>query len=295
MENIGWKHVIAGVGVFVLLAFVVAMIPVLYVEINPSIGKAGIVKLDGPITSSSGVQSTGLTPENIASLTERATNEGADVVIYEINSPGGSVVASKDAARVVKETEVPTVCLLKEVAASGGYWIASACDHIVADSLSLTGSIGVTSAYLEFSGLLNEFGVEYVNLTSGKYKDMGSRYKNLTGEERAKFNEILDTVHGEFIQSVADNRNMSVEQVGAAATGEIYLGRQAKERGLVDTLGGKQEAMAVAKNMTGVSELRTSKYAPPQTLNLVSLLFSSIGEGIAEGLKSEEQYGIQAR
>lgn len=295
LENVNWKHVAAAGIVLVLLSVIAAMIPVMYVELNPSIARAGVVKLNGPITSSSGVQTDGISPDSIATLTKKATDSGADVVIYEINSPGGSVVASKDAARVVKEADVPTVCLMKEVAASGGYWIASACDHIVADSLSITGSIGVTSTYLEFSGLLDRYGVEYVNLTSGEYKDMGSRWKNLSDDERDKFDNILNTVHDEFIRSVAENRNMSAEEVRSAATGEVYLGTDAKDLGLVDTLGGRDTAKDAAKNLTGASELRTSEYEPPRRIDLFSMLFNSIGEGIAEGLKSEQKSGIQAQ
>jgi protease-4 len=295
LENLNWRHVIAGLGVLVVLSILIAMVSILYVDLHPDKARVGVIKLNGQITSGSGVQTQGITPDNVATMTRQATDEGADVLIYEINSPGGAVVASKEAARVVSEAEPSTVCLMREVAASGGYWIASACDHIVADSLSLTGSIGVTSAYLEFSGLLNEFGVEYVNLTSAEYKDMGSQWKNLTGEERERFNHILDTVHGEFVETIAENRNMSRDAAEDVATGEIYLGEDAKELGLVDTLGGRQTAVDVAKNMTNASELRTSEYTPPQRLDLFSLLFTHIGEGIADGLKGEQYHAPQAR
>lgn len=294
-DEITWRHILAGLALLLVLSLIAAMIPVLYVNINPDMGRAAIVKLDGPITSDNGVQQEGITPDNVASLTKKATGDNADVIIYEINSPGGAVVASKEAARVIDDVEKPTVCLLKEVAASGGYWIASACDRIVADSLSLTGSIGVTSTYLEFSGLLDEFGIEYVNLTSGKYKDMGSRFRNITDEERQKFDDILDTVHDEFVTTVAENREMDEEAVREAATGEIFLGRDAKELGLVDTLGGRETALDVAKNMTGVSELKTKEYTPPRKISLASMLFSSIGEGIADGLKGEQRHAPQAR
>jgi protease-4 len=295
LDRLDWRHVVIGLGALFIISLLAAMVPILYVSVNPDVGRAAMVKLHGPITSDSGVQQQGITPQSVASLTEKATKDDPDVVIYEINSPGGGVVASKEAARVIRDVDTPTVCLLKEVAASGGYWMASACDRIVADSLSITGSIGVTSTYLEFSGLLNDFGVEYVNLTSGRYKDMGSRFKNLTDAEQEKFDDILGTVHDEFIQAIAENRNMSEQAVRDAATGEIYLGQDAKERGLVDTLGGRQTALNVAKNMTGVEELKTNEYTPPRRLDLFNMLFTSIGEGIADGLKGEQRRTPQAR
>lgn len=294
-EEFDWRHILAGIVVLTIFAFLLSFIPATYVNMNPNIAQAGVIELEGPISYSSDVGSKGITPQHVKSLTEKAQNNGADVLIYEINSPGGAVVASKHAAQEVKNADVPTVCLVKEVAASGGYWIASACDKIVADSLSITGSIGVTSTYLEFSGLLEQYGVEYVNLTSGEFKDMGSPYKNLTEPEREKFDKILDSVHKGFIQAVAENRGLSEQAAEDVATGEVFLGQRAQELGLVDTLGSEQDAFNVAKNMTNATELKKSRYRPPQRFNFLSLLSSKVGEGIVEGLKNEKTYGIQAR
>lgn len=294
-DKYDWRHLLAAVLVLAILSIAVATLPAIYTDLSSDTGRLAVIKLDGAITSQTDLGSTGITPESVADLTENAVNERNDVIIYEINSPGGGVVASKDVARTVNEADLPTVCLLKEVAASGGYWLASACDHIVADSLTMTGSIGVTSAYLEFSDLMERYGIEYVNLTSGQYKDMGSQYRNITDEEREKFDDILDTVHIEFVETIADNRNMSTDAVEDVATGEVFLGREAQEYGLVDTLGSKETAVDVAKNLTGTTELRESTYQPTQQFNLFSMLFTKIGEGMIEGMKGEEKQGIQAR
>lgn len=294
-EEIGWQHVAAVVLALLVLSVLASSVPSIQHHLDPSSGDLGVVKLNGPITYDTDVRSQGIKPSTVSSMTEQAQKDGADAILYEINSPGGSVVASKHAARVVEQADVPTVCLLKEVGASGAYWIASACDHLVADSLTLTGSIGVTSTYLEFSELLNRYGVEYVNLTAGEYKDMGSQFKNLSDTEREKFEDILDTVHDEFIRSIAENRNLSESAVRDAATGEVFLGVQAQELGLVDTLGTRKDAVDVAKNMTDTDELRESTYEPPQQFDFFSLLFSSIGEGIVEGMNRDQHYGVQAR
>ncbi len=293
-ERLHWAHLL--IGLAVLLGVAVAVSPVsgdLRTDIDPSTGELGVIEVEGPISYTNGVRDTGVSPETLDDLTEEAVSNGADALLYEIDSGGGAVVASKEAARVIHEAEVPTVCRMREVAASGAYWAASACDTVVADPLTLTGSIGVSSTYLEFSGLLERFGVEYVNLTSGEFKDMGSRYKNLTPAERERFNEILGQTHEAFIEDIAENRGVPYEQVEAAATGEVFLGQEALEYGLVDQLGGRDTAVAAARNLTGTTELETTTYSPPEQFQVLSYLFSSIGEGIADGMKGEQ--GVTTR
>ncbi|MDY6773975.1 MAG: signal peptide peptidase SppA [Candidatus Nanohaloarchaea archaeon] len=286
LERLHWSHFLLGLFILASVAFLASpAAEELRTGLNPKRGELAVIQLNGPIRYGNGFRSEGVSPGMVSDLTEKAVGGGADAILYEINSGGGAVVASRQVAQVIEEAGVPTVCRMKEVAASGAYWAASACDRIVADPLTLTGSIGVSSTYLEFSGLLNRFGVEYVNLTSARYKDMGSQYKNLTQEERQRFNEILNTTHRYFVRSIAENRNLSVEQVEKAATGEVFLGREAKRLGLVDRLGGRQEAVDLAENLTNTTELETDTYSPPQRFDLLSYLFSSLGEGIARGLK----------
>ncbi|MDY6766503.1 MAG: signal peptide peptidase SppA [Candidatus Nanohaloarchaea archaeon] len=291
LERLHWSHVLLGLLVLAAVSFLVSpQAEAFRTDVDPSRGTLAVVKLDGPIAYGNGIQSEGVSPRTVSDLTKKAESSGADAILYEINSGGGAVVASKEAARVIGDAGVPTVCRLKEVAASGAYWVASACDTVVADALTLTGSIGVSSTYLEVSGLLNKLGVEYVNLTSARFKDMGSRYKNLTAEEREQFDDILEETHDAFVASIAENRNITVERVEAAATGELLLGQEAKELGLVDRLGGRQEAVAAAKNLTNTTKLSTETYAPPQKFELLSYLFSKVGEGIAGGLKGGDTF-----
>ncbi|MDY6761749.1 MAG: signal peptide peptidase SppA [Candidatus Nanohaloarchaea archaeon] len=293
LERLHWMHVLIGLAVLVAAAFAISPASEdVRTELSPSRGELGVIKVTGPISYGDEFRDSGISPRTLDDLTKQATSDGADALLYEIDSGGGAVVASKEAARVIAEADVPTVCRLREVAASGAYWAASACDTVVADPLTLTGSIGVSSTYLEFSGLLDRFGVEYVNLTAGKYKDMGSQYKNLTPAERERFNDILNQTHAAFIQAIAENRNMSYDAVESAATGEVFLGREAKRLGLVDRLGGRDTAIAVARNLTDTTELETTAYSPPQKFDALSFLFSSIGDGIATGLKGEDGSGF---
>ncbi|MFB6167205.1 MAG: signal peptide peptidase SppA [Candidatus Nanohaloarchaea archaeon] len=294
LERIEWYHLVIGfIGFAVLSLAVVPPSSQLGTSLGTFGGELAVIEIDGMVSYGSGFRTDGTGPRTVAELTEKAREGGAKAILYEINSGGGSVVASKRTSQIVERVDIPTVCRLKEVATSGAYWIASACDRVVADPLTLTGSIGVRSSYLEFSGLLRRFGVEYVNLSSGEYKDMGSRFKNLTSAERRKFNDLLNETHSYFVRSVAENRNMSVEEVRKISTGEVYLGKRARELGLVDVLGGRRTAVELAENMTG-TQLRTKTYSPPKRFDILSLLFSSIGKGIAQGMKSMEKSTLRA-
>jgi|AntDeeMinimDraft_6_1070357.scaffolds.fasta_scaffold00722_5 protease-4 len=240
-----------------------------------STGKAAIIQLDGQITpsaSSGAFSTTGITPQSVRALNERATEEGASAIIYEWNSGGGAVVASKEIMREIESVEVPTVCRFRDIAASGAYLGSLGCDTIVADSASLTGSIGVRSSYLEFSGTLDKLGIEYVNITSGEYKEVGSQYQNASEQDIQRLQETTDMVHQQFIDLVRENRNMSQQEVENVSTGELFLGSEAKEVKLVDRLGGRQIAVDEAENLSG-KELNTfsvESYSGFSFLNLLT-------------------------
>lgn len=241
-------------------------------------GTVAIISLEGEILPSSqpGAFSSGgaITPEKLRELHSKAEKKDVDAVIYEINSPGGSVVASKDVMREMESLDLPQVCRFRDAAASGAYLAALGCDRIVADSASLTGSIGVKSSYLEFSGLLDRYGVEYVNITSGKHKEVGSPFKNASEEEKQLLKEKTDAIHQQFVSNVEENRNLTEQQTDAVGTGELLLGSEAKEYGLVDELGGRDTAIETAENLTG-KDLQVEKIETEPSFNFLSLLLSS--------------------
>lgn len=237
-------------------------------------GKAAFIQLNGQISSSSpssAFSSSGITPEKVRELNQKAKNQGANAIIYEWNSGGGAVVASKEMMREIESVEIPTVCRFRDIAASGAYLASMGCDTIVADSASLTGSIGVKSSYMEFSGTLDKLGIEYVNITSGRYKDVGSRYQNASKEDVQKLKEVTDKVHQQFVQIVKENRNLTDEEVEQVKTGELFLGSEAEELSLVDNLGGRQTAIREAENLTG-KDLNIFQVEPAQGFNFLSLL-----------------------
>ncbi len=190
--------------------------------------------------------------EEITKLIERANdNNKIKAIIFKINSPGGSAVASEEIAAEIKKTNKTTVAWIREVGASGAYWIASASDHIIANRMSITGSIGVIASYLDFSGFLEEHNVTYERLIAGNLKDIGTPFKKLTPEERALFEKNLESIHEYFIEEIAENRNLNKGDVEKIATGLFYLGSEAKELGLVDELGNREEVIAYVEKQIG--------------------------------------------
>jgi protease IV len=221
-----------------------------------SAGNVALIPVKGVIVSESeaGLFSSGAVGSaDIVSMIKKADeNDNIKAIIVEINSPGGSAVASDEIGTALKATHKPTIAWIRELGASGGYWIASSCDTIVANRMSMTGSIGVISSYLQFSGLLDKYNVTYERLVSGAYKDMGSPWKEMSDEERARFQAKLDLIHEYFIEEVATNRNMSLEEVRALATGEVYLGAEALQLGLIDYVGGEDDVKEYLKVSLGI-------------------------------------------
>ncbi|MFP4116029.1 MAG: signal peptide peptidase SppA [Candidatus Aenigmatarchaeota archaeon] len=228
-----------------------------------------------PVRGTIGPQSMEASPEVIQDRIGEARKEGAEGFLFQINSPGGTVVASSQLEKVISDVEEFTVCQFQDYATSGAYWASSACDRIVADPLTMTGGIGVTSSYLEYSELMEEYGVEYVRLAEGDLKDMGSPYRNLTEKEREIFQNMLDGVHSKFIETVAENRNITDENIKGMSRGQIILGEEAKEYGLVDQLGGRKEAKEIFKNLLN-EDVTLNEYR--ETVGLIDILLGAEGE-----------------
>ena len=270
------KYFFGGVGAVILIS-ILLMLSVADTGNFSTNGKAAVIPLEGSITSSSSsVSSSSITPSKVRNLNTEARDNAASAIIYEWNSGGGAVVASKEIKREIESVEIPTVCRFRDVSASGAYLASLGCDRIVADSASITGSIGVRSSYMEFSELMQDLGINYVNITSGKYKDAGSPYQNITDEEKALLQEKTDTIHDQFIEMVVTERNLTDNQREEVRTGEIFLGTEARELKLVDTLGGRQKAVEEAEKLTG-TDLETSRIETRPEFSLLSLMNANSG------------------
>lgn len=258
-----WLYIIIAAGIIFTLLWS-------FTSEDTSLGsKAVIIPIIGDISSygSSGMFSTeSASAQTIINQINQANSDPSiKAIIFEINSPGGTIVGSKEISDEIDRTEKPTIAWLREVAASGGYWIAASTDKIVADQATITGSIGVTGSFLEYSGLLEKYGITYEEMTSGPYKEVGSPFKEMSDSERQLLQNKINTLKDMFVEHVSSHRNMNKNKVLGLATGEIFLGKEAYEKGLVDVLGGKEEAIAIAKDLAG-EDLKVVRYTYKKSL-----------------------------
>lgn len=183
------------------------------------------------------------TPEAVETfMTAVEEDENIRGILVEINSPGGTPVASARIAERFRDTPLPVVGLIGDLAASGGYMVAAASDYLIASPMSDVGSIGVNMSYVEESKKNEDEGLTYVQLTSGKFKDIGNPNRPITEEERTLLEADLQLVHDEFVNLVINYRDMDRTVVEGLADGSSMPGIRALEVGLVDGLGGRAQA-----------------------------------------------------
>ena len=173
-------------------------------------------------------------------------------IVLRVDSPGGSSVASDVIWRELMVTredddERPLVVSMSDLAASGGYYISMAADSIVAQPGTITGSIGVFGGKIAIGGSLNKIGVNTETIASGPNASIDSPFAPFTPPQRVKLQEIMQAIYDDFVEKAAESRNTTVEKIHAVAQGRVWTGQQARERGLVDALGGLDTAVAIAK------------------------------------------------
>ncbi len=209
--------------------------------------RVGVIRIEGVILDA---QAT------ITELKRFAENPSVKAIVLRIDSPGGGVVPSQEihdaVQRVRSKNNKAVIASMGTVAASGGYYIAVATDRIMANSGTLTGSIGVIMEMANVEGLLKKIGVEGVVIKSGRYKDVGSPLRKMSNEERALLQSVMDDVHQQFIEAVAEGRGLDLAVVQALADGRIFTGRQAKASKLVDELGDLDDAIQLAADVAGI-------------------------------------------
>jgi len=218
-SNFRWGYAIFVLILLTIIGFFAVGIIALFVgvDVESLSGNVALIDIDGIILGSKDsnflFESVTSSPETIELIEKADKNPNIKAIILEINSPGGSAVASEEIANAVKKVNKTTVAWVREAGASGAYWVASASDHIVANRVSITGSIGVIASYLEFPGLLEDHNITYRRLVAGKYKDIGSPFKEMTPQENAIFQRNLDDIRDYFVSAVAENRNMAKKDV----------------------------------------------------------------------------------
>lgn len=284
-----WKYIILILILILIIGLIVSALFPNFNKINEN--QILIIPISGEISNSNSntlLSSNTVSSESIIQSIEKAKEtDDIKAVIFEINSPGGTVLASKEIAEAVKKLNKPKVALIRDVGASGAYWIASSTDKIVADELSITGSVGVISSYLQFSDLFDKYGIKYERLVSGVYKDAGTPYKNLSEEERAIIQDKLNKIDQLFLNEVKKNRNLT--NTKRIETGEFFLGMEAKQLGLVDYLGNKDKAIEVAKQLSNIKEAKLVEFKEKKSIfdvlnKLNANAFYYLGQGIGSKL-----------
>ena len=253
------------VGIVIACIIIIFLISMVIILFSSSFKKTGantaIIDIHGEIfTGSAGSNPTGAeatySDDVISYIKDAEKNKNVKAIFFDIDSPGGSAVASQeigDAIKSARQKGLLTVAYVQELGASGAYWVASSCDYIVATPLSVIGSIGVIGSYLDYAGLLEEFNVTYERLVGGQYKDIGSPYTELTPNERVILQNMINEVYDDFVNEVSTNRNISLNRTYELANGMVYLGEDAKQLGLIDKVGTKDDAFAYIaqkKNIT---------------------------------------------
>jgi protease IV len=288
-KKIKTKPILLTLAATLIVIFII--LPLSFISFDgANIGNVALIKVEGMITSNGAkyLGSSTTSSQTIVNFVEEAEqNKQIEAIVIEINSPGGTPVASEEIATAIKKSSKPTIALIREVGASGGYWVASACDLIVANKMSITGSIGVMSSYLEFSGLMEKYGVGYERIVAGKYKDLGVPFKKLNEEEHNIIVNKANTIHDIFITEIVNNRNMEEKRVRELATGEYYLGIEALETGLIDILGDKNTVEQILKEDYNIEKLDYIIYNKPLSFfEMLSGVLTDASFNVGEGIGS---------
>ncbi len=217
--------------------------------------KVGVVEINGVV---SGAKDT---LEQIKTFRETPS---VKALVVRINSPGGAVGPSQEIYREIKKTmkEKHVVASLGLVAASGGYYIASAAEKIFSNPGTITGSIGVIMSYTNLQELFQKIGLSPVTIKSAEYKDIGSPVRKLSKEEEEILQKFVEDIHQQFVSDVAEGRGLEIEKVAEIADGRIYTGRKAKQIGLIDGFGNLEDAIEMAGRLGGIKGKVKAVYPP---------------------------------
>lgn len=253
-----------------------------------SLGKGiGLVKVNGVLTE----------PEWLAGeLKKLRDNPSVPAVVLRINSPGGSVAAAQEIREEVRKYRMhdkPLVVSMGNVAASGGYYIASPGHTLFANPGTLTGSIGVIMRLPQSEELLKKLGVGEEIVKSGNYKDIGRPSRRMTRQERKILQGVVDDSYDQFLQAVTNDRVITRSQLKEVADGRVFTGRQAMRLGLVDTLGSLQDAIDFAATLAGIEG--DPKIVEPKRkvpTNWRNFLFRSLFGVVDDVLSADSDHGL---
>ena len=235
-------------------------------------GNVGVVEISGLISSSK---------EIIEDINTFRNDADIKAIVLRIDSPGGGVGPSQEIYREVMKTRPikKVVASLGSVAASGGYYSATACDGIMANPGTITGSIGVIMEYANFKEIIKKIGLTPVVIKSGEYKDMGSPMRDLADTEKRLLQGVVDEIHSQFVKDVATGRNIEEEKVATLADGRIFTGARALDLQLVDRLGNLGDAIEWAGVLAGITGDVVPVYPREDNMTVIKKVIHSLFKG----------------
>jgi protease-4 len=283
--------IVIGGGAFFL--FVLAVFALVYITLRSGEDSAGlggfgdkiaVVELEGVI----------FTPKVVVQqLKKYADDSSIKAIIVHINSPGGGVAASEEVYREVKrirdEKKKHIVASIETVGASGAYYVASATNKIYADQGSIVGSIGVIAQWVNYGDLLRWAKLKDVTMKAGEFKDAGSPTRDLTPAEKEYLQGLIDNMHMQFIQAVADGRRMKVADVKAIADGKVWTGAQAESMKLIDQVADFEAAVQDTAKAVGIKGEPQLVRPEKERKTLADLLFGDVSEWLPTKEKLLEQ------
>ena len=245
--------------------------------------KVAVIPIEGAIMDSR---------EVMDEIDRHAENDSIRAIVIRINSPGGAVSPSQEIYAAIRraraESGKPIVASLDSVAASGGFYIAAACDRIVANPGSITGSIGVILQWFEMKDLVEWAKLKPETITSGALKDAGSPFRELTAAERQYFQQIVSQLHAQFVRDVAEGRKgkMTAEEVARVADGRVFTGEEALRLKLIDEIGTIDDAVRTAGKLAGIEGEPTRVWPHPREERLLDLLAGGLANAVIEKILS---------
>ncbi|MEO0271024.1 MAG: signal peptide peptidase SppA [candidate division WOR-3 bacterium] len=260
-----------GIILGILLVYILSFLSIKTQKSTPIKGGVGIFEVKDVLVDSKTYR------KNLDYLKKR---KDVKALLIYINSPGGGVVASQEIYYSIRkfkeEKNVPVVAYISAVGASGGYYVAISADKIMAAPGAITGSIGVIAEFPSFYELLEKIGIKFRIFKKGKFKDVGSPFRDISEEEKKYLEDLLDDVYRQFFKEVSIRRNLDTLNLKEWAEGKIFTGRQAKKLGLIDTLGTYEDALLLAGKLAGIKEKPKEIRPPERRRGLLYMLFEEL-------------------
>jgi protease-4 len=286
-----WLWFLVGGGIF--FVFVLFVFTLVYFAIGSENNtdfsgfgsKIAVVDVEGVIISPQ---------ETVANLKKYADDDSVKAIILHLNTPGGGAAASEEIYREVRrirdQKKKRIVASIETVGASGGYYIASACNKIYANEASIVGSIGVIAQWTNYEELMKWAKLKDITLKAGALKDVGSPTREMTPEERAYLQSLIDDMHGQFIHAVADGRGMKDDDIRKLADGRVWTGQQALPLKIIDQISDFRGAVRDTAKAVGISGDPTLVRPMKPKRTLSDLLFGDISDFLPDRAKLLETH-----